>query len=345
MANRPTIKDVAKAAGVSPATVSLVLSRSELAISKITREKVFKAAKELNYHPNQLAVSLATKRSNSIGLILPDVSNPFFSSLYKYIEKTAIKYNFTVVAGNTDDDFSITYSYLRHFADRQFDGVILAQSDFQGPEETEKLFNLIDAIDIPIVLIDRVYSNKNYPVVQVDHQQAGYLATKHLLEMGHRRIGCVTGPLGISGCKARLEGYKAALNEYGVCFDPSLIYEGKYDIQTGIQSVPFLLGKNVTAAFCFADYIAIGVYQEMRNIYKSIPEDLSVVSIDDTILAEAIQPPLTSVSQPVNEIAKTAVEALISQIHVNGKSEVVSILEPVLKVRASVKKYSLDVER
>ena len=338
---RTTIKDVAKKAGVSPATVSLVLNKSTLPISDETKEKVLKVAKELNYRPNMLAVSLATKRSNSIGLILPDVSNPFFSSISKCVQQSAMNRNFAVVTCSTNDDWASTCNYLKFFSDRGVDGIILTQSDFQSEEETASILNLIEDIQIPMVLIDRVYETSLLPSVLVDQEKAGYLATQALLETGHRRIGCVAGPLGIYGTRKRLEGYKKALSEYNLEYDSSLVFEGKYDLQTGINSVPYMLGKKVTGVFCFADFIATGVYQGIRNLGRRIPDDLSVVSIDDTILAEAVQPPLTSVAQPIEEIASVAVNTLIQIINNEGNnSNTIHKLEPILKVRASVKKIS-----
>ena len=338
---RTTIKDVAKKAGVSPATVSLVLNKSTLPISDETKEKVLKVAKELNYRPNMLAVSLATKRSNSIGLILPDVSNPFFSSISKCVQQSAMNRNFAVVTCSTNDDWASTCNYLKFFSDRGVDGIILTQSDFQSEEETASILNLIEDIQIPMVLIDRVYETSLLPSVLVDQEKAGYLATQALLESGHRRIGCVAGPLGIYGTRKRLEGYKKALSEYNLEYDSSLVFEGKYDLQTGINSVPYMLGKKVTGVFCFADFIATGVYQGIRNLGRRIPDDLSVVSIDDTILAEAVQPPLTSVAQPIEEIASVAVNTLIQIINNEGNnSNTIHKLEPILKVRASVKKIS-----
>ncbi|MFR8176374.1 MAG: substrate-binding domain-containing protein [Christensenellales bacterium] len=138
-------------------------------------------------------------------------------------------------------------------------------------------------------------------------------------------------------CRDRVAGYRRALRDFQVPFDESLIYHGKYDIQTGVEAVPFLLGKKVTAALCCSDTLAFGVYREMRNLHRRIPEDLSVVSVDDTVLADIIQPPLTSVSQPIPDVAAQAVSTLIRLIHHPEQSlKPIPKLEPTLKVRASV---------
>lgn len=340
---RTTIKDVAKLAGVSPATVSLVMNKKNVAVKESTRQAVLDAAQELNYRPNQLAVGLVTNKSYSIGLILPDAENPFFSSLAKYIEQTAMQYGYAVVTSNTDDDCEKTCKYLRFFSDRQVDGIILVQSDFHSPQDTDKIFQLIADSYIPIVLVDRVFEGHELPAVLVDQQRIGYLATQHLLEQGHRRIGCITGPLGIYSTKERLMGYKKAMEEYGLEYNSSLIYQGKYDIRTGEEAAPFLLGKKVSAVFCFADYIAFGVYRELRNLNRNIPEDLSVVGVDDTILADIIQPPLTTVEQPVQKIAKLAVKQIVERInHPDLDATPQPLLEPILKVRSSVRQISDD---
>lgn len=336
---RVTIKEVAKRAGVSPATVSLVLNRKPVPISEKTRDAVFQAAEELKYRPNQLAVGLVTNRSNSIGLILPDIENPFFAGLAKYIEQIAMEHGYAVITSSTNDDCISTCRYLRFLSDRQVDGVILAQSDFHSEAETKRVFKLTTDIHVPIVLVDRTNEEYDLPSVLVDQKKIGYLATCHLIEMGHTRIGCVTGPLGMYSTRERLAGYQQALSDYNIEYDKSLVYQGKYDIRTGSDSVPFLLGKGVSAVFCFADYIAFGVYRELRNLNRNIPEDLSIVGVDDTVLTDVIQPPLTTVAQPVSQIASLAVRQLVQQISSPNQSPSSPLfLEPNLKVRASVRR-------
>lgn len=337
---RSTIKDVAKLAGVSPATVSLVLNKKPVSIAEKTKAAVQKAALELNYRPNQLAVGLATNRTYSLGLIVPDVSNPFFSALTRAIEQAAMLERYAVITGNTDDDCETTCRFLQLFSDHHVDGIVLSQSDFQNPEETIKIKSMLKEIHIPIVFIDRVYEGMNISAVQVDQRMIGYIATQHLLEMGHTKIACVTGPLGLYNTQKRLSGYKQALSEWQIPLDDAMIFEGKYSIHTGAEAIPYILGKKATAVFCFDDFIAFGAYKEMNHLNRSIPDDLSIVSIDDTILDDIVQPPLTSVSQPIAQIAKLAVGTLVSQIDnpdaaINTK---LPKLEPTLKVRGSVKR-------
>lgn len=340
---RATIKDVARLAGVSTSTVSLVLNEKPVPISASTRAAVQEAADSLNYHPNKLAVGLVTSKSNSIGLIIPDNSNPFFASLSNYIEKAANQNGFSVILGNTNNDPKSTRNYIQIFADHQVDGIILAQADFATPEESEKCMNLILDLKTPVVLVDRVYKDLHIDCVLVDQVEAGYLATRHLLELGHRRIGCASGPLGLGNCSNRLIGYKKALAEFDIPFNPALIYEDNLDIDCGIHALPSLLGHNVTAIFAFNDLIAYGIYKESRNYNLSIPDDLSVVGLDDIFLSEIIQPPLTTVAQPIAQTADIVVKKLLDlMLPSSGPIHNPQILQPFLKVRGSTRRISTD---
>lgn len=338
---RTTIKDVAKLAGVSTSTVSLVLNEKPVPITEKTRTTVLEAAKTLHYRPNQLAVGLVTNKSNSIGLIIPDNSNPFFASMSNYVEKEANRNGFSVILGNTNNDPKTTRSYLRMFADHQVDGIILAQADFNTPEESEKCMSLIQELKTPLVLVDRVYKDANIDCVVVDQMQAGYLATSHLLQLGHQKIGCASGPLGLDNCANRLLGYKKALEEYGIPFDTSLIYEEDLTIECGIRALPSLLGHGVSAIFAFNDLIAYGIYKESRSYNLSIPNDLSVVGLDDIFLSEIIQPPLTTVAQPISETAGLVVEKLLNLIMPSPDyTHSPKVLQPILKVRGSTRRIN-----
>lgn len=340
---RITIKDVAKLAGVSTATVSLVLNDKPVPISDKTRSAVIEAAQSLRYRPNQLAVGLVTSKSSFIGLIMPDNSNPFFASLSSYIEKEANRNGYSVILGNTNNNPKTTREYLRMFTDYRVDGIILAQTDFNTPKENEKCLNLIQEISTPLVLVDRVLKYATIDCVMVNQVTAGYLATHHLLSLGHKKIGCASGPLGLDNCANRLAGYQKALEEFGIAYDASLVYEGDLTIDCGIQALPSLLGRNVSAIFAFNDLIAYGIYKESRNYNLNIPGDLSVVGLDDIFLSDIIQPPLTTVSQPITEVASLAIQKLTNLIQATpGYTHTPSILQPILKVRGSTRRCDLS---
>ena len=337
---RVTIKDVAKAAGVSPATVSFIINNKPVSISTATREKVLKAIDELHYRPNQLAVSLVTNTSNTIGLILPDSTNPFFASLSHCIEELLRKHNIAVIVGNTNSDPDITRQYLQLFSDKRVDGIILAQLDFEDEQETIACQNIIRHLDIPTVYVDRVANSVGqHSIVEVDQRQIGYLATRHLLNLGHRRIGCASGSIHLTVNQQRYEGYKKALIEYGLTPDPDLLFCDSLSTNCGSNALPCLLGHNVSAIFAFNDMVAYGIYKACRNYNISIPDDISIVGVDDISFSEIINPPLTTIAQPIEKIASHAVEAIKILINGDKPEHNYICLHPLLKVRASTTSY------
>lgn len=335
---RATIKDVAKEAGVSPATVSFILNNKPVSISTETRQKVLLAVKKLQYRPNQLAISLVTNTTNTIGVILPDSENPFFATLSRHIEEKLRSKNITVIIGNTNGDPVITRRYLQIFSDRRVDGIVLAQLDFEDKEEIEKCQKLMQDIDIPIVYVDRVTEGSEHHSIEVDQIKIGYLATKYLLSMGHRKIGCASGSVNLNVNAYRYKGHSMALEEYGLKADPELLFCDSLSIDCGCKALPCLLGHNVSAIFAFNDMIAYGIYKECKNYNLSIPDDISIIGVDDIYFSDLLQPPLTTISQPISDIATEAVTALLELI-TNPKKKFNPIkLNPTLKVRASVKK-------
>lgn len=332
---RATIKDVAKAAGVSPSTVSLIINEKPVSISKDTREKVMRAVNELHYRPNQLAVGLVTNTTNTIGLILPDSNNPFFAALSNQIEIRLRHENLNVIIGNTGGDPKITRQYLRIFSDRCVDGIVLAQMDFEDGEETAKCQELLKSIDIPVVYVDRVTDDRNHFSVEVEQTQIGYLGTRHLLELGHRQIGCASGSIRLNVNAGRYRGYCMAFEEYGLEVNPDLLFCDSMSIECGRKALPCLLGQNVTAIFAFNDMIAYGIYQECRSYDLSIPHDLSIVGVDDIALSDIIYPPLTTVAQPMAEIAEHAVSGMLHLLKNQRERQETAKLNPILKVRRS----------
>lgn len=333
---RPTIKDVALRANVSPATVSMVLNKRPETISQATREAVLKAVEELHYRPNQLARGLVTKKTGTIALIIPDNTNLFFAAVTNAVERAADALGYSVIIANTNNSIRLSTHYLNLFADRMTDGVIVAQSEFPDPAETRLWWETAASLHSPVVLIDRAPRDARMDYVGMDQFACGYMATKHLLDYGHTCIGCITGPLSISILSDRLDGHKFALEEAGIDVDPSLVIEGELQLASGVESLPYLLGKQVTAIFAFNDMIAYGIYKEIRNYNLRIPEDISIIGVDDILFSDIIQPPLTTVVQPIDGIAKAAVHRLIDRIKPPSSPPTPpTVLKPILKVRGS----------
>lgn len=251
-----------------------------------------------------------------------------------------MKKNRLVITGTTDYDPDVTATFLRSFEDRRVDGIILTQMDFEHREYFAKCRSLIEHTDIPIVSYGRnTFNDKIISSVEVDQVQIGYLATKHLLLLGHKRIGCAAGNMNLDVCKLRYEGYQRAMKEFYVQEDTALIYSGDFSIQGGEKAFSYLQGQNVSAIFAFSDMIAYGVYKQCKNYHVRIPEDLSIVGVDDLEFSEIINPPLTVIAQPLSDIAKSLVDTMMNKLqdpHVCQKT----VLNSYLKIRGSTCEFN-----
>lgn len=337
---RSTIKDVAKKAGVSATTVSLSLNDSNSSISEQTRKLVLAAARELNYRPNRLAVSLVTKKTQTIGLIIPDNRNNLQAAFSGQIETAATENGYGIIFGIAHNSVKNTVNLLNDFNDRGVDGIILTQAIFNDAEDTDECVRAVDEIRAPIVLTDRVPETCTKDMVKINDFKGGYDAVKYLLETGHRRIGLITGPMAVNNCVKRMDGCRKAFRDADAPFDESLVYEGDFRLSAGMDALPYLLGKNVTAIFAFNDMIAYGVYKAAREYNIVIPDNLSVIGFDDLYFSDIIYPPLTTVEFPIRDMASAVVRLLMDQI--NGTEQIPArtvVVDPVLKVRGSTKAH------
>ncbi|MDF2613339.1 MAG: LacI family transcriptional regulator [Clostridia bacterium] len=309
---KTTIKDIAQQAHVSVGTVSKILNKKDGHISDETRQKVMAVAKQLNYTPNTLARSLVTKQTKTIGLILPDISNPFFPELARGAEDKASELGYSIMYCNTDDDVKKEDKYIQMLTEKMADGIIITQS--VARKMTSERLQLART---PIILIDRDAEGEGVGgKVLVDNLMGAYEAIKHLLIKGYRNIVFVAGPLTSNTTKARLEGYKRALDEFKVPFNKDYILEGQYKSEWGFKAVNQLFEKklNFDAVFCGNDVIAISVVKALKDAGKLIPEDVAVIGYDDIHMASLIEPPLTTVRQPIYEMGYRAVEMLVDII-------------------------------
>ena len=332
---RTTIKDIAAKTGLSVTTVSLVLNNRPSKISQETRELVLKTAQELCYRPNQLAVGLIKKRTKTIGLILSDIRNSFFSTLAKGVEDECWKNGWTVFLCNTSDLHERDMAYIDLLASKGVDGIIYCMSMDSDVDKFQESQTLLHRLNLPYVMLDRTCNLPGISSVKVDHFTGGLLATRHLLELGHREIACVTGPTHLEDSMARLEGYKAALEEWDVPFDPSLLQEGSYDMASGIAAMEALIPRRPSAVFAFNDMMAYGVYKALKHHGLSIPRDISVVGYDDIFSSEILEVPLTSIHQPVRRMGAAAVRKLLSIIEKEPQTENAQLFLPELVIRRS----------
>lgn len=331
---RTTIKDIAAKTNLSVTTVSLVLNNKPSKISQKTRELVLKTAREMNYRPNQLAVGLIKKRTKTLGLIVSDIRNDFFSSLAKGIEGECRRNGWTLILCNSNDHHDRDIEYINVLASKSVDGILYCMSIDSDYHNFKQSFDLLNELHIPFVLLDRTYPFPHLASVKMDHTLGGYLAAHHLIELGHRRIACVTGPHYLEDSYYRLDGYRKALNEAGIPFDSSIIFEGCYDAESGESAVSALLNKDFSAVFAFNDMMAFGVCRGLKKHGLSVPADISVVGYDDIFLAEALEVPLTTIKQPVGEMGSVATRKIIATIEDEPFTED-TLFEPKLIIRNS----------
>ncbi|MCG0277173.1 MAG: LacI family transcriptional regulator [Thermanaeromonas sp.] len=302
-----TIKDVARRAGVSVTTVSRVLNNSPHPISPETRRKVLEAVAELGFCPNAAARSLQLNETRMIGLMLPDVANPYYSGIVRGIEDVAHQEGYTVILCNTDRSRERTLKYLRVLREKRVDGVIFMGG---GVVEDAREDHFFQKEDIPTVVIGRHFGF--FPSVQIDNADAARRAVIHLLERGHRDIACIAGPSSSTTSRDRLAGYRQALEEKGLKYEPSRIVHADFTPHGGYEAVRKLLEHKPwpTALLAHNDLMAVGAIKALADEGLSVPRDMAVVGFDDIPLASYVLPRLTTVRVPVYELGATAMRLL-----------------------------------
>ncbi|EIV99403.1 LacI family DNA-binding transcriptional regulator [Thermoanaerobacter siderophilus] len=328
-----TIKDIAKLANVSITTVSRVINNKSEGVSEETRNRILQLVKELGYQPNAIARGLVTKKTKTIGLIIPDISNPFFPDIARGVEDSAHIYGYNVFLCNTDDNLEKESEYINALKEKYVDGIIFTSSSIP---KHEHITDLIKS-GIPVVIMDRRIDSEDIYGVFLDNYEGGYIATKYLIDLGHKRIGCITGPLYISNAIERLEGYKRALVDNEIEVDNRLIFEGDYKINSGIIGAEKLLEHEVTAIFASNDLMAYGAYKAIRSYGYKIPDDISVVGFDDIQLSQILEPQLTTIRQPAYDMGLTAARMLIKLIEGKKMNKKIANFRPQLIIRQSTK--------
>lgn len=309
-ARRSTIKDVARAAGVSPSTVSHVLNSSRR-VSQDLAERVRSAAATLEYQPNAMARSLRLQTTATLGLVLPDSTNPFFAEVAQAAEETGFRHGYSVIVGNARGDLAVELVQIAALTSRQVDGLILIASTIKASHANE-----VVGRGVPLVIVDRKMPGVEADVVLSDHFDGALQATAHLLSLQHERIGYIGGPPELIPSLDRQRGYETALRRAGLQPDPALICQGDFQAETGYRGARDLmrLGDPPTAIFTANDMMAIGALRALRETHRRVPEDVSIVGFDDIFIARLLSPALTSVAQPVRRLGEVAVERLIARI-------------------------------
>ena len=345
MAEKVTITDVAQLADVSPSTVSNLLNGRSQRMRPSTQERILNAIEELGYTPNQAARQLKTGHSPIIGLIVPSVANPFYGLFAHHVEAAALENGYQVLLGNGGRDPEREKKYAEELWGYGVRGLILGSSLM----DLCHLDSLI-ARGLHIVAFERPVEDITQTTIDsvgIDNNLASRLATKHLLSLGHQRIGFLSGPIRTVNRMERLAGSQAALAEAGIEPDPELIWDvvpssGNYGdvhaVDLGRQGTQELLSRSnpPPAIFAINDMYAFGAYLGARDLGLSIPTDLSVIGVDDIPITEIVQPSLTTIRQPIAQIAKRAVERLMARLQgTTEEAQGHQILRPQLIVRSS----------
>lgn len=326
-----TIKEVGIEAGVSIATVSRVLN-GQSGVSEELIALVQAAVTKLNYRPNGIARALKISRSRCIGLIIPDIENPFFPALVRGVEDAAQKQGYAVILCNTDGKAEDEKSYLKFLLSKQVDGIL-----FVGNLSYEKNKSWLSTLPVPLVLLDRPMLGAPFATVLVDNELGALLAVDHLIKNGKRHIGIISGKHQSLTSEQRIAGALQSLKNHGYSFNEQLLGTGDFTFDGGYQATEILIstGQPFDAVFVANDMMAIGVVECLRKYGKEVPDQVAIVGFDDIPMAKWYKPSLTTVKQPVYEMGQVAVRIMVEQIKSGITKENNKILTPELIVRQS----------
>jgi LacI family transcriptional regulator len=329
-----TIYDVAREAGVSMATVSRVVNGNPN-VKPMTRKKVLAAIERLGYRPNAVARGLASKKTTTVGVIIPDISSLFFSELARGIEDIATMYKYNIILCNSDQRMEKELQLINTLLEKQVDGLL-----FMGAEIKEDHLQALTSTSVPTVLAATRDADNALPSVSIDHFQAAYDATQALIERGHKRIAMISGPFNdpLSGLM-RFEGYKKALIDAGIGLDEELVATGNYFYASGLSTTKqFLeLAEPPTAIFAANDEMAIGAIHAVQDSGLNVPNDIEVIGHDNIRLVEMVRPRLSSVVQPMYDIGAVAMRLLTKYMNNENVEEHVVLLPHRIEYRESTR--------
>lgn len=324
-----SIKDVARHANVSISTVSHVVNRTRF-VSEKARTDVEAAIRALDYVPSAVARSLKSNTTKTLGMLIPNCSNPYFAEIVRSVEDHCFASGYTLILCNTDDAPRRQSVYLQVLAEKRVDGLIIISTG-----ETSDLHDLLQGLTTPTVLLDREVTHVHCDLVETAHLQGGQMATEHLVALGHQRIACIGGPADLSPSAQRIQGWRNALAAAELVDD--LLWHSDFTSQGGFNAMQEILqsGHRPSAVFVCNDLMGIGALSAAHEAGLRIPQDLSVIGFDDIELARFTSPPLTTIVQPKQRIGQLAVDMLLERIQGGRLEAKQMLLQPELVVRAS----------
>jgi LacI family transcriptional regulator len=332
------MRGVAEKAGVSTTTVSRVLNgkAEKYRISKQTKEDVLRIASELGYVPDQVARGLRIRKTNTVGLIIPDISNPFFSTIARHIEINARRVGCSIILSDCQEETQLEKESIRLLLSRKVDGLIICPVG----EDSEHLISLTNS-DLPIVIIDRYFPDVKCSYVISDNYKGAFEAVAYLIKNNHRSIACIQGRLHTSVNEDRVRGYRDALHKFNIPLDESLIVGKNFGVKNGYVAAKIILNRNLqpTAIFSTSNLISLGAMKAILEEGLKIPQDISMISFDDQPYSDYLVAPMTTVAQQTSDIGQIAFTLLQSQIEQESNKRIEGIVLPTkLIIRKSVKK-------
>lgn len=331
-----TIKDIAREAGVSVAAVSLVLNQKECRIADDTKKRITEVAKRLNYTANQQARSLVTRKSNVIGLIIPDIENIFFSSLSKKIEEYCRKKGYAIMIVNSDENPKEDIELLHVLVSRGVDGILYTPS-LGSDEDYAKIKSYLETLPIPYVMVDRYLDDLDCNKVYIDNIHGSYQAVSLLVESGHTKIGCIGSGVRKLTANSRITGYKEAMNHFNLPVNDEYIYDGQYKMIGGYEAGKEIVNSDLTAVYICNDMMTLGFLKYISECGKKVPDDYSIISYDNTLHNFVVSPKITTIDQDLGKLARNSCRLLFKNINNKNVDPEVICLNPQLIVNESVK--------
>jgi DNA-binding LacI/PurR family transcriptional regulator len=330
-----TVYDIAKEAGVSPATVSRVLT-GNAGVKEEKKKKVMEIIDKYNFQPNALARSLFKKETKTIGIILPDVRNPFFSTVYLMADKASLKYGYIMMLCNSMSDGELESQYLQSLAEKQVDAMIFLGGRVNDISITKKQIRELENISskMPLVLVNGVVEGLDCYKITTDEDKGIEKLVDYLISLGHRDIGIIGGIESITSTAIKHSAFKKTLNKYGIELNENWVITGGYSIEDGKKLIKDIAMQShkPSAVIAINDFVAVGAIKGAQEIGLSVPQDISITGFDDTYLSEIISPQLTTVGHNYELIGEAAVDTIINAIsNKNAKKEIIIDTELVIR--------------
>jgi len=326
-----SIADVARESGVSIFTVSAVIN-NKTHVSKARRQRVEEAIRKLNYRPNLIARSLIKQKTQTIGMIVTDIANPFFPMVVRGAEDAAQKHGYNLLLCNSDDILEKEEKQMELLLSKRVDGILLTKA---AGELRPALRQTIKEVKIPFVLVMRTYPELTRDAVITDDYQGAYEAVRHLARSGRRRIGLISGPMKVSNAKERWRGFRDALEAEKLPYEPELVVEGDYRIESGFRAGHAMLSYRPDGIYVANHLMTVGLLKAAEEMRLRCPEDFGLVSFDDYPWLSVFRPRLTTVELPKHQLGSEALELLVRRIDGDKSGPVLQKLQPELRIRES----------